>query len=431
VSAVLSRRRFLECAGAVGAVLALPKHLSAQEVQSVSRGMPSSWLTLESFGARGDGETPDDSAFESLLNSVGDDRSAVIYLPQRYRLEKPVRINGKSLALVGNANSGVGWTGFTFGGDGALNFERCAGCNIEKIGFRAQPGYTPEHDMVSLVDSSLATFDNVGFDGAQADGVRYLRATGSSNATRFINLRARGANGSYGFFFGGPMPSTPRTGANIIDFSVFSIGARDNCDAIVFDGSSGSARFTNGAFNFGRRGIWGKSVGFLYFNACGWENHEADYTLDFERASTVSIVGCYIQGGLRCSEAASSFRIGYNQIRAGRFNGIDIGGMQMLVSGNSISRNGIADRFQSSGIKIRDTAKNVNITGNTIARDWTWNRDTDQQTRQNGLQRFAIENDAPLSAGVLISDNLISEYSEAPIGGSVPSGPNIRNNTTF
>lgn len=425
---LFSRRQFLTAAGVAAASIAAPRLAASQEAPTAIYPPPGSWLTLESFGARGDGQTPDDAALEALLQAAGQGGDATIYLPGIYRLTRKAVIQGKSLKFIGRSSLGDSWSGFAFDQDGEIELRNCNGGIFENVGFRAQAGFRPEHDLVSMVDTSLTTFYGVQFDGSQADGVRYLRATGNSNGTRFINIRARGARGEYGFYLGGPLPADTKTGANIFDFSVFSIGAEGNCDAIVFDGSSGSARFSNGAMNFGRRAVWAKSTGFLYFSACGWENHSGDYTLQFDRAKNVSITGCYINGGLQIGEECSDFRVSSCTVSAAAFHGCEIGGMQVSLAGNIIRRNSVSEKFEYSGVKLLKSCVNVSVTDNVIAQESIFSKQKGANVQRNALQRYAIDSDAPSDRGNLISGNVLTEYTEAPIGGSVSEGPHIFGN---
>jgi len=419
----LSRRSFV-VAGALAGILATSKPVAARDALASLQQA----ITPEAFGALGDGVTPDDDAFKKLLDSIGDGRSATVLLPQCYRLDSEIEVRNRSIKFIGRSSQGSQWTGFRLGKRGAIALHKCNGTSIEDVGFRADPDFLPEHDMLSLFDSSQSSFTRTGFDGSKAEGVRYFRATGSSNLTRFIDLTARGASGEYGFFLGGPMPPDSKTGANIADFSVFSIGARGNCDAIVFDGSSGSVRFTNGAMNFGRRALWAKSTGFLYFSACGWENHTGDYTLQFDRAKTVSLTGCYINGGMQIREDCNDFRVNSCAINSSSYHGCEVAGMQISISDNIIRRNSTKERSTHSGIKLLDSCRNVSVANNLITKEWVFNRIKKENILRNALQRYAIDTDAPAAQGNIITGNVLTEFTEAPIGGAIPTGPHIFGN---
>lgn len=386
-------------------------------------------LSPEMFGAIGNGTADDTVAVQACIDAQRP--SGAIAIKGRYRITSQVIVQGKSLVFQGSAYSGNNYTGFVHSNNGQFYILNSSGCRFERIGFRADSSFAAQLDLFLLEGSSNMVFMGAGFVCTDAPAGCYMTITKGSNRIRFIEIQASGAAGAHGFFLGGPTPADTATGANIADFSVFSIGAAGNCDAIVFDGSSGSARFVNGAMNFGRRAFWVKSSGFLYITATGFENHTGDYTLQFDVCSNVSIVGCYINGGIMVGEKSRDFRIAKNQIRAAVYHGMSLSGAQLNVSGNNITRNSVQTQYVSSGIKIGATAKNVSIQDNNICKDWIVSNTTGEMVQQNGLQKYAIENDAPRTSGVIISGNLMNEYQTTAIGGLVPSGANIFDNEIF
>jgi len=384
------------------------------------------WYTPEMFGAVGDGVTDDTAAFDAMTAATGS--NGHWKLKSRYFLSDEILLQGKSVLIEGITYSGNNFTGFNFGGTGRLRLLNSSGVRVEKIGMRGTATLTPEWELIHMVGSSNAVFQGIGLVQTNAPLGRYARITEGSNRVRFIDIQASGARGEYGFFQGGPMPSSTTTGASIMDFDTFSIGALDNCDAFVFDGGSGSARFVNGAMNFGRRAIWAKSVGFIYFTNCGWENHSGDYTLRFDSAKNVQIANCYINGGIQLANLSNDIRITNNIIRAGQFHGIEAAGMQINIHGNTLIRNSVSAPDTFSGIKLTSEAKNATVTGNQFPHEWGYDEDTETfQQFSTPLQRYCIDTDMPVNRG-LITANYFEGYETAPIGGTVPTGAHIFGN---
>jgi len=384
------------------------------------------WYTPEMFGAVGDGVTDDTAAFTAMTAATGS--NGHWKLKSRYFLSAEILLQGKSVLIEGITYSGNNFTGFNFGGTGRLRLLNSSGVRVEKVGMRGTATLTPEWELLHMVGSANAVFQGVGFVQTNAPLGRYARITEGSNRARFIDIQASGARGEYGFFQGGPMPSDTATGASIMDFDTFSIGALDDCDAFVFDGGSGSARFVNGAMNFGRRAIWAKSVGFVYFTNCGWENHSGDYTMRFDSAKNIQIANCYINGGIQLADLSNDIRITNNIIRAGQFHGIEAAGMQINIHGNTFIRNSVSDPDTFSGIKLTSAAKNATVTGNQFPHEWGYDEDTETFGQfSTPLQRYCIDTDMPVDRG-MISGNYFEGYVTAPIGGTVPTGAHIFGN---
>lgn len=384
-------------------------------------------LVPEEWGAVGDGVTDDTTALQACLNSIPLEGRAVVLLTKKYLINGTLTVYKRSINF-----QGIAWaphtraTGFVVGGNGKVFLNDCDGCSFEKVVFKAAS--TKQNNfLVELDNAANIVFSGVNFDGASSDNIKRSRAVSivnGSNRVRFLNVIGSGFTGPAAFYI---------TDSNIFDFNTFSLGGDKDTTAELmrFAGSSGSARFTNCAFNFAQTAIMitdkdAITPGFFYFAACGWENFSV-LALNFDAAKNIQVLGCYMACGIRVTKKCEDVRIVGNVVRASPTHGIQTEGKQVVIANNTISRNSNGSSGVYAGVRILAGAKNHMVIGNQMGREWQYNPN-DTETESTALQRYCIQTDMPASEGIIANNFLREGFTDAAIGGLVTTGPGIVNN---
>lgn len=412
----------------------------ADALQYLLRGV-GSMLTPELFGAAGDGIADDTVAVQAMFNSAGN--GTVLLINGRYKISSPVTVNGKALHFLGhNRGNSDRYTGFAFTGTGCLVLQDADYCKLENIKLRCLPGKANESYVFIADNSPNLVFQGVTIACENVAGSRGAAFRNGTNRFRAIDFTATGAQGDHLLYFGG----TLHNGADIIEMHQFALGAGDNTDLMLFDGQSGSAKFTNFAMNFGRnavvvqRGADNRASSFFYFAAGGWENGKRG-PFRFLAGGNIQIVGCYIGSdssaianthGIYLGPQVSDVRIIGCVIRAHGGHGIFIdGACGVVVEGCNITRNGTQSPNGYDGIRISSGSQDIMIVGNNIGEQTVWDADANggagARVTNSAIQRYGIGNGAS-TADIVIANNNLRGNTSGGIGGTQTTGPGIVNN---
>lgn len=381
-------------------------------------------LKPETYGAVGDGVTNDTAAVQQCIDAIAQNGQGRIVLSGQYKLTAEVTVNARSILFDGIAyQPSTRATGFLMSEAGKLRLLNAEGTRFERVLFKAHTDKLTDTYLVELDSSSSIVFEGVGFDGASR--CRHIKVANGSNRIRFFDIVASGAKGGHAWYF---------TNSNIFDFEAFSLGADTDTDLMLFEGFTGSARFTNFAMNFGKNAIvlqraGTAAPGFFYFTAGGWENGSAS-VFRLLSGKNIQIVGCYIGAdssanpgadGIFIDREVSDVRIVGNVIRAHGRHGVNVRGMNVVIVGNNITRNSTETPNTAHGVNVESLSKGTMISGNNINAQYIWNEETNTQVIQNALQRYGIYVGASSSEVVIQGNNLKGNETGA-IGGNSSGG---------
>lgn len=350
-------------------------------------------VTLEQFGAVGDGVTADDSALREAIGYISEKGGGAIQLAgKKYLFAHSHSVKNVPIAIRGIGSSWGGDAGSVIihatGNKDFLEFSSCEGISLENfkcIGSGVTGGFQFK-------------FSN----GCRIGYLANLRLSGGFNSIHYgqsfymshFNVRWADFNGQQVLLCNGIDDVAVPQAMEYVQCQVSPSTANKNTDLFVMDGWSASMKFSQCAFLFGRHGITMKnSFGsttdpkFLYFNGGGFENGQGD-CLRLETGTHAMIGPCYISSdgdgsGIYVGpDFAGPLIVSDAYIRGHGRDGIHISAnttCRTVISGGQISNNG-------SGSLTSFIVTEVNINTSTSA---TISTSTEHKLRVGDMIRVA------------------------------------------